>query len=303
MQKNSKIIIGIFIAVLLALLAFGGYYLYKHKNYIKNYLPKGLPSLSQIGKSNLPGTLFGPKSSDKASKLDPNQVLYWTNKYRQENNLKALTTNNLLTQAAQKKVDDMFANQYFEHNSPTGQTPGDLVLTVGYKYKVSGENLALGDFKNEKDLVDAWMASPGHRANILNTDYTEIGIATGLNKFEDRGTTWLAVQEFGKPAPNCQSPDKNLLNQINGDRTEYESLVSNANNLYNQANSEIQQGNDIYYSTHDTSQAQPYWDAGTAHRDQADQIKAQAENLYSQITNESSQYNLQVDSYNNCINQ
>ena len=302
MRNNSKIIIGIIIAILIVLISYGGYYLYKHKNNL-NFLPKGLPALSQIGKTNLPGTLFGPKSSEKASNLDPSQILYWTNKYRQDNSLKALTIDDLLTQAAQKKVNDMFANQYFEHVSPSGVTPSELVLSVGYNYKVTGENLALGDFKSEKDLVDAWMASPGHRANILNTDYTEIGIATGLGEYPDRGTTWLVVQEFGKPAPNCTSPNKDLLGQISLDKAEYERLVSEANNLYNQANSEIQQGNDIYSSTHDASQAQPYWDAGTAHRDQADQLKSQAESLYSQITNESSQYNSEADSYNNCINQ
>jgi len=301
MKKSYKIILTIIIVLILALIGYGGYFLYHNKNKIENYLPQGLPGLTELGKSNLPGTLFGPKSSQKAEKLDPEQIISWTNKYREDSGLKVLTQNDLLAKAASQKVDDMFLRQYFEHNSPTGQTPAELVLSTGYKYKVSGENLALGDFKNEKELVDAWIASPGHRANILNSDYTEIGLATGLDEFQDRGTTWLAVQEFGKPAPNCTSPNSNLLNQLNSDKAQYESLVSQANNLYTQANSEIQQGNDIYASTHDRSQAEGYWDAGTAHRSQADQLQGQAESLYSQIQSETNQYNSQVNLYNTCI--
>lgn len=301
MAKTYKIVFTIVLIILLFLIGFGGYLLYKNKNTLKNLLPKGLPGLQELGKINLPGTLYGPKSAQKAENLDPDQVIYWTNKYRQDNGLQPLTRNAMLTKAASEKVDDMFKKQYFEHNSPDNTTPAELVLSAGYKYKVTGENLALGDFKDEKDLVDAWMNSPGHRANILNSGYTEIGVATGLNTFQDRGQTWLAVQEFGDPAPNCASPDTSLLNNINSKKAEYENLVSQINSLTNQANTDIQKGNDIYAKTHDRSQAQSYWDEGTQLRSQAQQLQTQANNLYDEITSESNQYNSQVNSYNQCI--
>ena len=197
----------------------------------------------------------------------------------------------------------MFLKQYFEHNSPSGITPADLVTSVGYKYKVTGENLALGDFKDEKDLVDAWMNSPGHKANILNVDYTEIGVASGLQKYRDWGTTWMSVQEFGKPMPVCDEPNKKTLDDISAEKAEYDSIVSQANSLNAQANADIQKGNDIYNSTHDASQAQPYWDNGNQERTQAEDLLAQAKTLQDEINSESNNYNTQVLDFNNCIKQ
>ena len=130
-------------------------------------------------------------------------VLSYTNSARAQNGgLPALLYNTTLEQSAQMKLDDMFAKQYFEHVSPTGVGPSDLAKTAGYAYVVVGENLALGNFENNAKLVDAWMASPGHRANILNVHYQEIGIAVGKGMYEGR-ETWLAVQSFGKPLSSC----------------------------------------------------------------------------------------------------
>ena len=290
MTRTQKIMVIVVLTILIGLISFGGYYLYRHKN-----------TLSNIN-NNLPGTLFGPKKAKKATILSADKIIYWTNFYRKENGLKDLTKNDLLTQAAQKKVDDMFSKQYFEHESPTGVSPADLVASVGYKYKVTGENLALGDFKDEKDLVDAWMNSPGHRANILNVDYTEIGVASGLQNYQDWGTTWMSVQEFGKPAPICADPNKSTLNDINSKNTEYNSLVSQANSLYTQADAKIQQGNEIA-KTSGNAAAQPYWDEGNSLRNQADTITSQAKTLQNEINSESKNYNTQVLDFNTCIKQ
>jgi len=291
MTRFQKILVVTSLIIFVGLLGFGAYYLYHHKSVLSNI------------NSNLPGTLFGPKSAQKATELSADKIIYWTNYYREQNGLKDLTKNDLLTAAAQKKVDDMFLKQYFEHVSPTGVAPSDLVKSVGYKYQVTGENLALGDFKDEKDLVDAWMNSPGHRANILNKDYTEIGVASELNKYQDWGTTWMSVQEFGKPASNCSSPDTSLESDINSKNAEYDSLIKQINDLNSQANSDIQKGNDIYQSTHDSSQAQPYWDKGNQERAQAQELETQANNLQSEIKTETDNYNAQVSNYNACIKQ
>ena len=146
--------------------------------------------------------------------LTASGVISLTNQNREQNgNLNDLTVNAKLTAAAQEKLNDMFKNQYFEHVSPSGRGPADLANDVSYQYLVIGENLALGNFGSDKDLVDAWMASPGHRANILNARYKEIGVAVGAGKFNGE-ETWLAVQEFGEPLSDCSSPDASTKQSI-----------------------------------------------------------------------------------------
>lgn len=152
-----------------------------------------------------PGPLRVPQASTVSSPqiLTKEGVYVYTNNARAQNGgLPALLYNTTLEQSAQLKLADMFAKQYFEHVSPSGVGPSDLAKTVGYEYVVVGENLALGNFENNAKLVDAWMASPGHRANILNVHYQEIGIAVGKGMYEGR-ETWLAVQSFGKPLSSC----------------------------------------------------------------------------------------------------
>ena len=134
-------------------------------------------------------------------------VLLWTNKNRDDVSAQDLVINETLSKMAKQKLDDLFAKQYFEHESPSGVGPSDLAKVAGYDYIVIGENLALGNFNGDKALVDAWMASPGHRANILNVRYREIGIAVGQGTFEGK-TTWIAVQEFGLPVTACPQPSR-----------------------------------------------------------------------------------------------
>lgn len=308
-MKQKKIIIILISLIILLALASTGYVL------VKKYGTKPVANLVNSGQNGLPGKLLGPITDHEAMNLDPVIVLKWTNQYRADNNLPELKANDILARAARNKTDDMFKNQYFEHVSPGGVTPAQVVTAAGYKYKITGENLALGDFKDEKDLVDAWMASPGHRANILNTEYTEIGIATGLNNFEDRGKTWLAVQEFGKPLGDCTKADTGTLSDLDTEKAEYDNLNSQitalnaeASNLNSQANEKIQKGNDIYVETSDKTKAQPYWDEGTALRTQsqdklaqAKTLQTQAETLQKEIQQKSDTYNSQVNIYNACL--
>jgi len=78
---------------------------------------------------------------------------------------------------------------------------------------IVGENLALGDFGSDQGVVIAWMNSPGHRANILNAHYKEIGVAVGKGMY-DGNETWLAVQSFGTPLSACPAIDYALKSQI-----------------------------------------------------------------------------------------
>lgn len=104
-----------------------------------------------------------------------NQVLNLVNKYRKENGLKELTLNSNLSNVAQIKAEDMKNNNYFSHTSPTYGSPFDMMKQFGISYKTAGENIAKGQ-KTPEAVVNAWMNSEGHRANILNANYTQMGI-------------------------------------------------------------------------------------------------------------------------------
>jgi uncharacterized protein YkwD len=143
-------------------------------------------------------------------------VLKWTNAHRAENGFQLLALNAELNAAAKLKLDDMFDRQYFAHESPTGAGPSDLAEAAGYEFIAIGENLAEGGFESDQALVQAWMDSPGHRANILGRSYTEIGIAVGQGTFEGH-KTWLAVQEFGRPMADCAQPSQATKAGIDAD--------------------------------------------------------------------------------------
>lgn len=140
-------------------------------------------------------------------------VLKWTNNQRDNYNLPLLAENPKLNLAAAIKAQDMLEKQYFAHESPTGKGPAELAEQAGYEFIAIGENLALGNFKNDEELVQEWMNSPGHRENILSPVYTEIGIAVIQGSFEEK-KVWLAVQEFGKPLSACPRINEGLKIEI-----------------------------------------------------------------------------------------
>jgi len=141
-------------------------------------------------------------------------VIEWTNLQREKYGLPSLKESAKLNLSAELKVQDMFQNQYFGHESPSGEGVADLAEKFTYKFLAIGENLALGNFQNDKALVDGWMDSSGHRANILSSSYQEIGVAVGAGIFEGK-TTWLAVQHFGLPLSACPQPNLSLKEKIN----------------------------------------------------------------------------------------
>jgi uncharacterized protein YkwD len=168
------------------------------------------------------------KGTTTRSTLTRSGVISNTNIERQKEGRGVLTENTQLNKAAEAKLKDMFAKQYFEHISPDGHGPGYVIQQAGYNYIVVGENLALGNFKNDAELVAAWMASPGHRANILNTRFTEIGVAVGQGMYNG-SKTWIAVQEFGKPAAECPQIDAALKITIEREKAEVDALSADLN--------------------------------------------------------------------------
>lgn len=122
-----------------------------------------------------------------------------TNNERQSQNLSTLTTNPILNAAAEMKAEDMATKGYFAHTSPEGKTPWYWLSQVGYKYQYAGENLAI-NFSDSKDVADAWMASPTHKANIVKGNYTEIGTGIATGMYEGRETIFVA-QVYANPLP------------------------------------------------------------------------------------------------------
>lgn len=120
-----------------------------------------------------------------------------TNSNRLAGNVPTLKINSLLTEAAQEKANDMAQKSYFAHTSPEGITPWYWIDKVGYQYIYAGENLAI-NFSDSKDVVDAWMNSPSHRSNILNGNYTEMGLGVAKGVYQNRETIFIA-QMFGQP--------------------------------------------------------------------------------------------------------
>ena len=131
-----------------------------------------------------------------------------TNEERQANNLQTLTTNPVLVKAAEMKANDMASKSYFAHTSPEGKTPWYWLEQVGYKYQYAGENLAI-NFSDSKDVTNAWMNSPTHRANIVKDKYTEVGTGIATGMYQGRQTVFVAqvyanpiiIKEESKKAP------------------------------------------------------------------------------------------------------
>lgn len=127
-----------------------------------------------------------------------------TNGVRVSSGLGRLAPNPLLSRAAQTKAEDMAARGYFEHTTPEGHKPWDLMAAAGYQYQAAAENLAVG-LAADQALITAWMASPDHRHNILNKRYTDIGVGIARGRYKGQETVFV-VQMFGTPRKTSARP-------------------------------------------------------------------------------------------------
>ena len=121
-----------------------------------------------------------------------------TNVYREEVGVGALNLSSKLDQAAYLKAQDMFAKQYWAHDSPDGVEPWAWFGDVGYNYNEAGENLAK-NFSTTNGVMTAWINSPTHRANIVNKDYKDVGFAVVSGTLDKKPAT-LVVAFYGDPA-------------------------------------------------------------------------------------------------------
>ena len=163
---------------------------------------------------------FGPVVEVFSSAITPQNIITLTNASRASSGLSALVENNLLAVAAQAKAEDMLSKGYFSHNTPDGKTPWDFIKASGYSYISAGENLAV-NFVEAEDVEAAWMNSPGHKANIMNQQFEEIGIGIAQGTYEGHNAIFV-VQMFGTPVaqsvaiddkPTAVAPAAVVINQ------------------------------------------------------------------------------------------
>lgn len=141
-----------------------------------------------------------------AKDITVTKLVEYTNEQRVNNGLKPLIYNQKLATAAANKAQNMFANNYWAHFGPNGETPWQFITASGYRYESAGENLAK-NFLYSKNVVSAWMNSPTHRENMLRKDFTEVGFAVVDGGLVGEQTT-LVVQMFGRPSEAIQVQNK-----------------------------------------------------------------------------------------------
>lgn len=173
----------------------------RSRDYSKPYWPYipiafivGLGVLANVFWGTMQQAILGYATSTSISGL-----VEETNTERTGGGLSALTVNSKLNQAAQAKANDMAARNYWSHNTPDGNPPWVFFANAGYDYKAAGENLAYG-FDSSDATVVAWMNSAGHRANIMNGEFTEVGFGmANVENYQDTGPQTIVVAMYGSP--------------------------------------------------------------------------------------------------------
>lgn len=171
------------------------------------YQPHGLRTAAVVGMTLLILLTFAvaniqsivwTTSEWMVSTILPAVIVTETNDERALRERAPLRRSEVLDRAATMKAEHMAANGYFAHFSPDGTSPWHWFDEAGYEFVHAGENLAVY-FTDSSEIVDAWMDSPLHRANILDQNYREIGIGVAEGEYEGYETIYV-VQLFGTPA-------------------------------------------------------------------------------------------------------
>ncbi len=215
-------------------------------------------------------------------------IIAATHEARIQNGLRTqLTENPQLMVAAALRMKDMFDKQYFEHDSPTGVKPAEVVKQVGYDYIQFGENIAYGTFKSDKEMVDALMNSALHRENIMKPTFTEIGVAVSKGKLFGQDV-WLGVQLFGKSVAACPIIDTALKTKIETDSVQFDAQYENATRLRLEVEAQNPKNNDLITSYNTIV-------------DSYNQIISNLKKIQMRLVADQITYNAQVDAYNACL--
>lgn len=173
----------------------------QNEKYLRHYWPY-IPMLLIVGLGLTLNSLWASSSSvlGVQSNLTAAALTDATNAQRSANNESGLKLNDKLSQAAAAKARDMVAKNYWSHDSPSGETPWQFIIESGYGYNKAGENLAYG-FNDAGGVLAAWMNSPEHRENVLDSDYTEVGFGVAQSPdFVGHGPETVVVAMYGAPS-------------------------------------------------------------------------------------------------------
>ncbi len=170
-------------------------------------------------------TVLGAKIDISAQEL-----LFLTNQKRLADGELPLTLSDQLSKAAQLKAQNMFEKNYWAHNSPDGTTPWVFVKDTGYEYVYAGENLARG-FSSSSDVVNAWMASPSHKENMLSDRYQEVGFAIVPGKLVGENTI-LVVEMFGNKTNVLSRNEKKDIAVVTKQELVQEPALQGKNNQF-----------------------------------------------------------------------
>lgn len=184
-QKFSKLILTVFAAAVLTVPAFAaqvhtvvrGDTMWKLAVKYEVGTSEIIAANPQIKNPDLiyPGDRLVIPALDTSVRAYEQEVIRLVNVERAKAGLKALTEDWELSRVARYKSQDMHDLRYFSHTSPTYGSPFEMMKAFGIRYRTAGENIAMG-YRTPAAVVQGWMNSPGHRANILNASYTKIGV-------------------------------------------------------------------------------------------------------------------------------
>jgi uncharacterized protein YkwD len=254
-------------------------------------IAKNLGSLTQPiafqfdSSTTLPGPLSKINTNVQTSggPISRAGIIAHTNTERTKESLSILSESSELDNSAQVKAQDILTRQYFEHTAPDGTTSSDLATRAGYSYLIIGENLALGNFTDDADVVTAWMASPGHRANILKPEYQDIGVGVSQGLYQGH-TVWVIVQHFGRPRSACPTISSSLKALVEAGEKEITQLAAKLNDLNKQVQEGRAQGKDM--------------------NTEADTYNAQLATYnarFAEVNNLRLKYNEEVRAFNSCL--
>lgn len=190
-MQRRRIIAAITLAIILASAA-------------RSYAQEGGPAPAGVGSpfsANLPIVVGpAPTPTQPLVTAEAQSVLDATNAERVAAGCPALTLNAKLSQAAQLHAQDMLLNDFFSHTGSDGATIGTRVTRQGYHWRRVGENIAAG-YPTASSTVEGWMSSPGHRQNLLNCSYTEMGVGYLYDPGDPGSQQWgyYWVQVFATP--------------------------------------------------------------------------------------------------------
>jgi len=171
------------------------------KHYARAYWPY-LPMVAVVAVGLFVNALLGQSAGvlGVQSNFSQQALLDASNLDRGDNKVANLNLNDQLATAAQTKAEDMVKQNYWDHVNPEGKQPWSFIASAGYQYQAAGENLAYG-FDSADQVVNAWMNSPEHRANLLSSTYTDVGFGVAQSPdYMGHGTETVVVAMYGEPA-------------------------------------------------------------------------------------------------------